>query len=218
MFAHLVCVLHKVLFLHDVEHSESRRASHVVAAKRGAELAVDGLDVRRNEHGTHGEAVADALCHGYDVGTDAEPLVCEELTATAISALYLIANEECAVALAGCLKTLCKLGGGHAYAAHALYALKNHGCHVALVELLLPRLKVVEGQVGNMSAVVDGRYDLRVVCHLHRQRCATVERLLCRQHARAAGLERGELQRVLVGLGTRVDEEQLIVVVAARLA
>ena len=79
MFAYLVRVLHKVLFLHDVEHSESRRASHVVATKRGAELSVDGFDVGRNEHGTHWETVANAFCYGYDVGTNAEPLVCEEL-------------------------------------------------------------------------------------------------------------------------------------------
>ena len=94
--------------------------------------------------------------------------MCEELARAAVATLYLVGDEQRAVTLAGCLKTLCKLGCGHAYAANALYALKNHGCHVALVELLLPRLKVVEGQVGNMSAVVDGRYDLRVVRHLHR--------------------------------------------------
>ena len=107
--------------------------------------------------------------------------------------MYLVGDEQRAVALAGSLQTLCKLGGGHAYAAHTLYALENYGCHVALVKLFLPRLKVVEGQVGNVSAVVDGCYDLRVVRHLHSQRCATVERLLGRQHARAVGLERGEL-------------------------
>ena len=38
--------------------------------------------------------------------------------------------------------------------------------------------------------------------------------LLGREHARAAIGKRGELQRVLVGLGAAVDQEQLVVVVA----
>ena len=69
-----------------------------------------------------------------------------------------------------------------------------------------------------MTAVVDGRDNLGIVGHLNRQRRTTVERFLCREHTCATGMERSELQSVLVSLSAGVDEKQLIVVITARLA
>ena len=57
--------------------------------------------------------------------------------------------------------------------------------------------------------------ETRVSNHFDGERRAAVESVAGGQHAGAAGVERGELQRVLVGFGTRVDEEQLVVVIAA---
>ena len=45
-----------------------------------------------------------------------------------------------------------------------------------------------------------------------------MESLLCRQDTRTTRMEGGQLQRVLIGLGTAVDQEQAVVLVAACLA
>ena len=45
-----------------------------------------------------------------------------------------------------------------------------------------------------------------------------MERLLAREHPRPAVSKRCQLQGILVCLGAAVDEEQLVVVVAANLA
>ena len=150
----------------------------MIATEWGAELSVNGLEVGRDEQAGHREAVTDAFGNGDEVGLDAKPLVCEELSRTAVAALYLVADKDGAVALAGGSKTLRKLRCRHLYAADALYALYDDGAHIALVQLFLPCGEVVERQVGNVSAVVDGGYYLRVICHLHRKRSATVESLL----------------------------------------
>ena len=181
-------------------------------------MTIDGLEVGRYQHGTHGETVGYALGHRDDVGLDAQPLVGEELTATAIAALYLVAYQRGAIALAGVGQILGKLRRGHLDAADALYALQDDGTYIALLEFGLPGGQVVEWQVGDMAVIVDGCDNLRIVGNLDSQRGAAVEGFPGRQHARAAIAKRCQLQRILVGLGTAVDEEQLIVIVAAHLA
>ena len=69
-----------------------------------------------------------------------------------------------------------------------------------------------------MTVVVDGGDDLRVVRHLHCQTRTTMEGLLARKHSGIARLKRSQLQGILVGLGTRVDKKQLVVVVATDLS
>ena len=65
-----------------------------------------------------------------------------------------------------------------------------------------------------MAIGIDGRDNLGIVRGLHGERRAPVEGFLCREHAGAPVGERGEFQRILVGLRTGVDEEELVVVVA----
>ena len=106
ILAHLMRILYEMLVLHDVEHGESSCASQMVAAERSAEHAIDWFELGRDNHGTHWETIADTLGAGDDVGTNAEPLVGEELATTSVAALYLIADEHRAILLAGCLQTL----------------------------------------------------------------------------------------------------------------
>ena len=65
-----------------------------------------------------------------------------------------------------------------------------------------------------MAAAVDGRRDARVVGGLDGQRRAAVKGVARGQNAAAPRVEGGELQGVFVGLGPRVDQEEVIVVVA----
>ena len=142
----------------------------------------------------------------------------EELAAASVAALYLVADEHRSVFAARCLQTLGKLGCGETYAAHTLYALQYDCRHIALCQLSLPWLKVVERQISHVAVGIYGSDDFRIVGGFHCQRRAAMECFLCRKYAFAAGVERSQLHGVLVGLGSAVDQEQLIVVVTASFA
>ena len=69
-----------------------------------------------------------------------------------------------------------------------------------------------------MVVVVQRSHNLRVVGYLDSQRRTAMERLLARQDACSLRiLERCQLQRILVGLGTAVNQEQLVVLITANL-
>ena len=167
--AHLTGILHQLLLLHHVEHGQSGCTGQMVAAKGGAELSVFGLEVGRDEHGSHGETVADALGTGDEVGTDAEPLVGKEASAAAVAALNLIGDEHSTIVMAELLQPLGKLLTHELNAAHALDALDDAGADIALGQFLPPGLQIVEGQIGGVAVGVDGGDDLRVVGHLYGQ-------------------------------------------------
>ena len=137
---------------------------------------------------------------------------------TSVAALDLVADEHRVVAIAEDAELLQELLAHHADAAHALNTLDDDGAHVALLQLGLPRLDVVDGQVSDVPVVIDGRDDLGVVGHLDRQRGASVEGFLHREHAGSAVVEGCQLHGILIGLSARVDEEQLVVLIARRLA
>ena len=160
-------VLHKMLALIYIENGKGCRAGEMVSAEGGAELSVDGLELWRYQHTAHREAAAYTLGNGYEVGADAQPLMSEELTATAISTLYLVADEECTMLLAGSMKGLSKLWSNHVATAYALYGFYDAGAHVALGKFLLPCLDIVDGQLGYMAIGVDGRDNLGIVRSLY---------------------------------------------------
>ena len=94
----------------------------MVAAERGAQLAIDRLEVWRNQHSAHGETVGYTLGYGDDVGLDVKPLVGKELSAATVSALDFVANENGIVLLAESLQPLGKFLRGQFDAANALNA------------------------------------------------------------------------------------------------
>ena len=104
------------------------------------------------------------------------------------------------------------------YAAHALNALDDDGADIALLYLAHPGSGVVEREEGDVVAVVDGRIDARIVGHLDGQRRAPVKGAGGGDDPRAAVVEGGELEGVLIGLRTRVDEEQGIVLISRGVA
>ena len=189
----------------------------MVAAKGGTKLAEDRLELGRDKQGGHGEAVGYALGHGDDVGTDVEPLVGKELAAAAIAALYLIADEHRVGGVAELAQPLHKLRTGHANTSHALDTLDDDGAHITLLYLTAPRLQVVEGQIGDMMVGIDRGNNLGVGGGLYCQGSAAVESPLKGENTGAAVMEGGELEGILVSLGTGVDEEKLIVFITAGL-
>ena len=87
--------------LEHVEYGQCSSTSQVVATKCGSQLTIDGFEVGTDEYGTHGESVGNTLSHRDDVGLNAQPLVGKELSASSVTALYLVANQRGTKALAG---------------------------------------------------------------------------------------------------------------------
>ena len=145
-------------------------------------------------------------------------LVGKELAAAAVSALDLVEDEDSAVGCTFFSQCLQECRVGHPDAAHALDAFDDDGADIALAQFGTHGFHVVQGQVGHVLVGIDGGDDFRIVRHLHGQGGASVEGFVEADEARPSVVEGGQLQRVLVGFGAAVDEEQLVVVVAARLA
>ena len=189
----------------------------MVAAKGGTKLTENRLELGRDKQGGHGEAVGYALGHSDEVGTNTQVLMGEKLTATAIAALYLITYEHRIGGVAELAQPLHKLRRGHADTAHSLYALDDDSAHITLLYLTAPRLQVVEGQISNMVVGIDRGNNLGVGGGLYCQGSAAVEGPLKGEDTGAAIMEGGELESILIGLGTGVDEEKLIVFITAGL-
>ena len=96
-------ILYQVLLLENIKNSKSCCTCQVVATESCTQLTIYRSKLWRNQHATHRETVTDTLGYGDEVRLDAQPLVSEELTASAITALDFIANQESAVLLAGSL-------------------------------------------------------------------------------------------------------------------
>ena len=169
IITHLTSVLHEILLLHNVDNSQGSSASQMIATEGGAQLSVFGFEVGRDEYGAHRESVAYTLGACDDVGTDVEPLMGKELTATAISALYLVAYQYGSVFLAESLQSLCKLGSGKSDAANTLNTFDDTSTYIALCQFLLPCLDVVEREIGGVAIGIDRGDNLRIVGHLHCQ-------------------------------------------------
>ena len=195
-------ILHEVFLFYDIEHGQCACTSEVVAAEGSAKLSVDRFETWGDEHSAHGESVADALRHSYDVWLHSCMLVGEELARTPVAALYLVEDKDGVVSIAKVAQTLEEGLVGYANAAHTLDALEDDSTYITLLYLFFPWLYVVERKVGDVTIVVDRGDNLRIVCCLDSERGASVESLLGREDASAAVVEGGELQRILVGLST----------------
>ena len=217
--ANLAGVFYQILLFEHVEYGQCSSTCQMVAAKRSAQLSVDGLEVGTDEYGTHGESVGDALSHRDDVGLDAQPLVGKELSASSVTALYLVANQRSTKTLAGISQLLGEIGGSHLDSTYTLDAFQDDRCHTTTRQFANPRLNVVQRKKAYMVIVVDGSYNLWIIGHLDSQRRTSVESMLTRQDALGRGiLERCQLQGILVGLSSAVDEKQLIVFITTDLA
>ena len=216
--AHFSCVLHKVLAFHHVEHSKSCCTGEVIASEGSAQLSIDRLELWRDEHGSHRETVGNAFGYGDDVGFHIEILMCEKFSASAIAALDFVADENSVVLVADFAKSLQEFWADHADATNTLNALDNAGAYVALLNLCRPSSEVVEGKVSDVPIGVDRRNDFRISRCFHSEARAAVESLFEGQDACATIVERCQFHGILVSFSSRIDEEELIVLITAGFA
>ena len=167
IFANLMRILHKVLLLEDIENGESGSTCQMVATKGSTQLTIYWSKLWRNQYASHREAITDTLGYGDEIWLDAQPLVSKELTASAITALDFIANQDGAVFLAGCLQALSKLRSYHVATTYALDRLNDTSTYIALGKFLLPSLQIVDRKIGYVTIVIDRSDDLRVICYLY---------------------------------------------------
>ena len=206
-------IVDQVFVAHDVEHGAGGGTGQVVAAEGGPQHAVDRGELGADEDAADGKSVTHSLGYGDEVGAYAGILVGKELARAAVARLYLVEYEYDVVTAACLAQLLQELHFGYLNAAHALYALDDDGADVAGGHLLLDTSHVVEGEESHLEGVVDGGDDTGVVGHLDCGRGTAVEGVGKGDDLLLAGVERGQFQRVFVGLGPRVDEEEGIVVI-----
>ena len=175
IFTNLMRILYQVLLLEYIENGEGCCTCQVVAAEGSTQLTIYRSKLWRNQHATHREAIADTLGYGDEIWLDAQPLVSKELTASAVTALDFIANQESAVFLAGCLQALRKLWSNHVAATYALDRLNDTSADIALGKFLLPSLQIVDRKIGYVTIVIDWSNDLRIICYLYGKGSSAME-------------------------------------------
>ena len=190
----------------------------MVAAESGAKHTIHRLELGADEQSAHREAVGNAFSHSDYVGANARILVGKEAARAAIARLNLIENEHGAVSVTLLAKLLQEVVGRNLHTAYTLNALNNHRSHIVVGKLAAHGLNVAKRHEGDNVVVVDGRHNLAVVGSLHSKRSTAMECLAECHHAATPGVECSELQSILISLGTRVDEKELIIVVARNAA
>ena len=168
-------ILYQVLFLEDIENGESGSTCQVVATEGCTQLTIYRSKLWRNQDTTHRETIADTLGYGDEVWLDAQPLVSKELTASAITALDFIADEDGAVFLAGSLQALCKLRSYHVATTYALNSLDDTSTYITLGKFLLPCLQIVDRKIGYVTIIIDWSDNLWIICYLYSKGCSAVE-------------------------------------------
>ena len=167
IFANLMRILYQVLLLKYIKNCESGSTCQMVATKGCTQLTIYRSKLWRNQYATHRETITDTLGYGDEVWLDAQPLVSEELTASAITTLDFIADEVGTVFLAGSLQTLCELWSYHVATTYALNGLDDTSTYIALGKFLLPSLQIVDRKIGYVTIIIDRSDDLWIVCYLY---------------------------------------------------
>ena len=214
VFADRGGVLDEPVALHHVEHGDGRRAGEVVAAEGRAQQPGARLEMGRDQHAADREAVAHAFGRGDQVGADAGCLVGEEATRASVARLYLVEDKLRAGFARRRAQSAQEVVRGAVDAGHALNAFDDDGCELARGEFRARGSEVVQRHEFHVGRAVEGGRNRGVVRRGDGARGAAVERLGKGQHLRAAGVERSQFQGVLVRLGSRVAEEEAVIVVA----
>jgi hypothetical protein len=200
-------IVHQMLLLHDVEHCNCTGASQMVAAERCAQHAIDRLEHRTDQHGAHREAIGDAFGHRDQIGTDAGMLMGKELAASAVSALYLIENQDSLVTRTEIAQLAHEVVGRELYAANTLNAFDDDARYIALLQLVLDSLRIVQRKVGDIEILIDGSDDLGIIGDSDRSGSTSVERVLESDDMFLAVVERGQLECIFIGFGSGVDQK-----------
>ena len=106
IFTNFMRILYQILLLKYIENGESCSTCQMIATEGSTQLTIYRSKLWRNQYATHRETITDTLGYGDEVWLDAQPLVSEELTASTITALDFIADEEGTVFLAGSLQEI----------------------------------------------------------------------------------------------------------------
>ena len=183
IFANLMRILYQVLLLEYIENGESGSTCQVVATESSTQLTIYRSKLWRNQYATHRETITDTLGYGDKVWLDAQPLVSKELTASAVTALDFITNQEGAVFLAGSLQALSKFWSYHVAATYALDSLNDTSADITLGKFLLPSLQIVNRKIGYVTIIIDRSDDLWIIGNFYGKGCSAVESLLYRKHA-----------------------------------
>ena len=142
----------------------------------------------------------------------------EEFTATPVSALNFIENQDRSCFAASFAEFLHKFGGWYLDTAYTLYSFNDNSACVSFRQFLFHRFHIVEREIGDMTVIVDRGDNGRIVGRFYRQRRPSVKRLIERYDFGTSVIEGSQLQSVFVRFGSTVNQKQAVVFVTGNLA
>ena len=158
-----------MFFLHNVENGDGSGTGQVVSAEGCSQLPIDRSKLRTDQDTCHRESVADTFGYSDEIRTDAAVLVGEEFSASAITGLDFVKNQDGSCFVACLAKCLHECRSGNLNAAYSLDTFDDDGTYVTFGQFGLHGFCVVQRKVSDMSVVIDRCNDFRIVGHFHCQ-------------------------------------------------
>ena len=157
------CILYQTFLFDGIHHGKGCRTCQMVSAEGGSQLSVYRFEHRANQHACHRESVSDTFGYGNNIRLDVIVLVGEEFTATSVSALDFIENQDSSCFGTYLAKFLHKFGSRYLDTPYTLYSFNDNGASISFGKFLLHRFDVVQRKIGYVSVIVDGSDDGRIV-------------------------------------------------------
>ena len=142
----------------------------------------------------------------------------EEFTATSVSALNFIENQDRSCFAASFAEFLHKFGGWYLDTAYTLYSFNDNSACVSFRQFLFHRFHIVEWEIGDMTVIVDRSDNRRIVSRFYCKRRPSVECFIERYNLSTSVVERSKFQSILVCFGTTVNQKQAVVFVTGNLS
>ena len=206
-------IFHQMVLFNHIHYGKSCRACQVISSECSSQLSVDGFEHRTDQYTCHRESVTDTFGYSDNIRLDMIVLVSKEFTAATVSALYFVQNQDRSGFGTSVAKFLHEFGSRYFDTAHSLYSFDDNSAYVSFCQFLFHRLDIIQGKIGHMAVVIDRSNDGRIVSSLYCQRSTSVESLAEGHYFGTSVIEGSQLQRILIGFGSAVDQKQGIVFV-----
>ncbi|MEY2836455.1 MAG: hypothetical protein RLZZ557_2117 [Bacteroidota bacterium] len=150
-----------------------------------------GRDFRTDNDSSYGEAIAHSFGHGVNIGINTCEIMAEELSGTAIAALYTVCYINGTVMVALLSNGLQESIVCNIDSTNALDTFNDDSRYLIAMgtEVVYKRFRIVERQEVDIVCLVYRRYNTGIVCCCYSQGCPAMKSLFEGHNFLSAGME-----------------------------
>ena len=190
----------------------------MIASERSTQHTIYGSEHGTDKQSAYGKSVSHTFGHCNNIGTNTGILMGEELSATTVARLYLIDNKHRTRFGTNVPQSAQELVIGQLYTTYPLYALDHDSTHIAGRQLATHSIYIVQCEIHNIERMIYRCYDFGVIGYVYSSRRTAMKRVRKRNDFFLPCMERCQFQRIFIGLGTGIDQEETVIVISRRTA